>query len=342
MTDAVRPADRALASGKLPGSLLEHLIETYRTRPDPTVVVSAGYGRDAAAVTVDPDSLLIIKSDPITFTTDNAAHYLIAVNANDISCLGGVPKWISVVLLLPEHVTTEPAVEAHFADLQSAADRLGVSIVGGHTEITSAVTRPVFIGTMLGVAGPAGLLRPGLARPGDILYLTHSAGIEGTAILARELASPLSAALGPAVVERAAALLDSPGIGISTTATLLLETGAITGLHDPTEGGVATAIHELAAASSAGAEIDRDRIPTLPETASICAHFGIDPLGLISSGALLVAARPDGTASLDRAARSHHIPLTRIGVLAPHTSGIHFSSGEPVPRFDSDEITKVL
>jgi hydrogenase maturation factor len=341
-----RQRHRPLQPGKLPGPLLDRLIETYRTSPDPTVLIAAGYGRDAAALDVGATRPLIVKSDPITFATGAAAEYLVAVNGNDVACLGGIPRWLSVVLLLPESGTTEADVEALFADLQHACDRADISIIGGHTEVTSAVTRAVFIGTMIGLTGPSGLLAPGLSRPGDDLLLTRWIGLEGTALLARELESELAGAVGQEVIDRAAALLDSPGISVASDAATLLATGAVTALHDPTEGGVATAIHEMAAASGCGAVVEGAAFPILPETRTLCAHFGIDPLGLISSGALLVTADPESSDSIRDAADRAGIPIARIGHLASFADGITMIASDGsqtnLPRFDADEITKVL
>jgi hydrogenase maturation factor len=322
------------------------LIETYRTRPDPTVLVSAGYGRDAAALDVGAAQPLIVKSDPITFATGAAAEYLVAVNGNDLACLGGIPRWLSVVLLLPDTETTEAEVESLFADLQRACDRADVSIVGGHTEVTSAVTRPVFIGTMIGLTGPSGLLAPGQAKAGDDLFLTNWIGLEGTALLARELGATIADAIGQDVIDRAAALLDAPGISISRDAATMLATGYVTALHDPTEGGVATAVHELAVASGCGAAIVVDTLPVLPETRALCAQFDIDPLGLISSGALLIASQDQGRQALRDAALRDDILIARVGQLVSADDGITMvtSDGrrEPLPRFDADEITKAL
>lgn len=333
-----------LRAGKLPGPLLHRLIEAYATAPDDDVIVPTGYGRDAAAIQVG-DSQIVVKSDPITFATDGAARYLIAVNANDIACLGGIPRWLTVVALLPEGTTTEGSVEALFADLQSACDAADVALVGGHTEVTIGLDRPLLIGTMIGIAGPQGLLRPGNAQEGDDLYLTKWAGIEGTALLAREHAARLRDAIGEDVVRGAAKLLRSPGIAVARDAAALLASGAVRGLHDPTEGGIATAIHEIAEASGLGAEVQRDAIPLLPETRILCAHYGIDPLGLLSSGALLVAANPAGRDELRRSAEDGGVPLTWIGTFTSPDQGLFMvdaSGRHPIPRYDSDEVTRVL
>lgn len=334
----------ALSPGKLPGDLLARLISQYRTPADESVIVNASYGFDAAAISVGGEPL-IVKSDPITFATEGAATFLVSVNANDIACMGGIPRWLTIVALLPEHSTTPALVESLFADLQSACTVEGVSLIGGHTEITLGVDRPLLIGTMLGTIGPSGLLTPGQASAGDDLYMTKWCGLEGTALLASERAEELAVALGADAVTSASALLQNPGISISVDARIALATGTVTALHDPTEGGVATAIHELAEASGLGAIIDRNAIPIRWETQRICDYFTIDPLGLLSSGALLIAAAPDAGASLEAAFASTHVPIHRIGALTHASEGLSLTAdGDkfPLPRYDSDELTRVL
>ncbi len=333
-----------LPPGKLPGDLLDRLIETYRTPPDPSVMVEASYGFDAAAIAVGGETL-VVKSDPITFATDEAAHYLVAVNANDIACMGATPRWMTVVGLLPEGGTTRESVERMFAELQQACTAANVSLVGGHTEITIGLDRPLLIGTMLGLSGDDGLLHPGKASVGDELWLTKYAGLEGTAILANERREELTALIGERGISVAAGLIHDPGISVVRDAQVALSTHQVTALHDPTEGGVATAIHEIAEASSLGATVDRSMIPVRDDTRAICGYLGIDPLGLISSGALLMAAKPGAGETLTNAFDGTGIQLTRIGEMVDRDQGITMLDGDdisPLPRYDSDELTRVL
>jgi len=333
----------ALVPGKLPGPLLERLINAYRTREDPDVTVTAGYGRDAAAISVG-DTDLIIKSDPITFATDAAARYLVAVNANDVACMGGIPRWMTVVALLPPG-SSEALVERQFADLQTACNDVGIAVVGGHTEVTDAVSRPVLIGTLVGVAPPPGPLRPGGAQVGDALYLTKWAGIEGTALLARELTEALATKIGPEVVSRAAKLLRTPGISIVREAVALRPLTGVTAMHDPTEGGVATAIHELVRAAGLGVEVLHDAIPVLPETIKVSRALGLNELGLLASGALLFTAHPDAHQQVLSACREERVRVTRIGTVLPTSHGLTMITDqgrEPLPRFDADEVTRAL
>jgi hydrogenase maturation factor len=341
MDEARQPS---LAPGKLPGPLLERLVSAHRTRPDASVLVSPGYGRGAAAIAVDGGQVLV-KSDPITFATDAAARYLVAVNANDIACLGGIPRWLTVVLLLPERSTTEPLVEGLFAELRAACDADGISVIGGHSEITVGVDRPLLIGTMLGIPGPSGLLEPGGASPGDDLLVTKWIGIEGTALLARERRERLIPVLGEATVTAGAKLLRQPGISIVRDARAALSVAGVTALHDPTEGGVATAIHELATVSGSGTEIMAEAMPVLPETAAICDQLDLDPLGLLGSGALLMAVSPDRRQAIEAACDAAGIMVSHIGRLVDAAEGVAIvrdGRRQPLPRFDTDEVARGL
>lgn len=329
-----------LPIGKVPGDLLDHLLTRYRTPHDPLVIVPPDYGVDAAALSIGGETLFV-KSDPITFASTDAMRYLLAVNANDIACMGGIARWLTVVSLLPENATTREMVEQQFIDLQRACQTQNISLIGGHTEVTQGVDRPLLIGTMLGTAGPTGLLEPGKAQSGDELWITHSIALEGTALLAHEREDELVQALGRDLVGAARALLLDPGISISRDAQELLKTHVITAMHDPTEGGVATAIHEIAAASDLGAKIDGAAIPILDETRAIANHFGIDPLGMLSSGAILFTCKPGEQSRLNSVA----IPVSRVGVLTDEPGRVTISTergDEPLTRFDSDEVTRAF
>ena len=336
--------NRLLAAGKLPGSLLSRLISQYRTPSDDAVLVEAGYGFDAAALSIRGETLLV-KSDPVTFATESAPRYLVAVNANDIACMGGIPRWMTVVALLPEGDTTVDRVEQLFAELQEACIAAGVTLIGGHTEITLGLDRPILVGTMLGTTGPTGMLQPGNASAGDELYLTKWVGLEGSALIANDHADQLAPILGRQCIETASHFLQDRGISVVKDAEAVLGSGTITALHDPTEGGLATALHEMAEASGLGAMLNHDSVPIRSETRVIADHYGIDPLGLISSGALLIAAKPGSEQSIKASLASTGIPVTKIGVLTEASDGLRLNSGDdskPLPRYDSDELTRVL
>jgi hydrogenase expression/formation protein HypE len=332
-----------LPTGKLAGELLDRLVRRYVT-PDPSVLIGPGVGRDAAAVRIG-GGVIAVKTDPITFVSDRAAAYVVDVNANDLACLGVRPRWMVVTSLLPEGKTTEADVEAQFRDLSAACGRHGIALVGGHCEVTLGLDRPILVGTLFGESEADKVLAPGGARPGDQLLLTKALAIEGTALLAGELGPRLRPVLGDALVDRAAALLDDPGISVVADAFALLATGGVTALHDPTEGGLATGLRELASAAGCGIRLDRAAVPVRAETEAVARELGLDPLGLLASGSLLVAADPAAVYALTAAGAGEGIDVTPIGWVVAATEGLTMATGDgpvPLPTFDSDEVTRVL
>ena len=332
-----------LPAGKLPHALLSRLLEEH-VADDASVVVGPGLGRDAAVVRHDGE-YLVVKSDPITFAADRAAEHLVHVNANDLACMGARPRWLLVTALFPEHGTTVDLVERTFRELRDACAGANVVIVGGHTEITLGLDRLLLIGSMLGDVSAEGLVDSSRARPGDRLLMTKSAGIEGTAVLAAERRSLLKARLGVAATLEARGMLDDPGISIVREAALLAKGGLATALHDPTEGGISTAVHELAAAAGLGAFISRDRVPVAGPTRSICEVLRLDPLGLLASGSLLAAIPADRADEAESRLDDAAIPWSWIGKLTPPEFGYRLRDGATeaeLPNFSTDEATRAL
>jgi len=287
----VTPHEDALPAGKLPPDLLAALLAPLVAR-DGRVRVGPRVGEDAAVIDLG-DRLLVAAADPITFATDEIGRYVVAVNANDIAVRGATPRWLLATVLLPRG-TTPDDVRVLMADLAAACHALAIDLIGGHTEVTDAVARPLVVGAMLGEVELDRFVTTGGAQPGDALLLGGALAIEGTAVLARQVAPTLRARGVPAdILARARALLYTPGISIVAMARTVCAAVRPHALHDPTEGGLATALAELAAASGAGVHLDAPvSLSILPETRAVCAALGLDPLGLLASGALLVAVAP--------------------------------------------------
>lgn len=298
-----------LAAGKVPHDVLKGVLRGFEQRRS-DVVVGPGLGLDAAVVRMTGD-LVAVTSDPITLAGDLMAYYCVHVNANDLAVMGAKPAFMTVVCLLP--IGSEVSVLKRLGrDLARYAKAVNVAVVGGHSEITSAVTSPVMVGTMLGrLAGrPMGA---GGARPGQVVVMTKWAGLEATAIMARERPGRLrSAGFSERELGRAQRLLFRPGISIVREAEAAMAAGC-SAMHDATEGGVATGLWELAEASGVRLAIDVDRIPILPATRRACALWGIDPLGVISSGALLVTVGARKAKGLLAALGRRGISATIIG-----------------------------
>jgi hydrogenase expression/formation protein HypE len=337
----VRNAD-TLPAGKLPADLLSNVLSRI-SRDDPRVLVGPRVGTDAAAIDMG-SSILIVKSDPITFATADSGWYLVNVNANDIACMGGTPKWLLVTALLPEKSTTQTLVEDLFRSIEDACSAIGVTLVGGHTEITIGLDRPILVGNMLGETTRADLINPADAETGDIILLCKGVAIEGTALLARESPASCLRAVDQSVIDRSAGFLRDPGISVVEAARALQQGGVeIHALHDPTEGGIATALAELVAAAGLGAEVDLDKILIYPETLALCGALDLDPLGLIASGALLALVSASDAERAVQALADANISCTAIGTMTAEQDGlVAFSAGQvvPMPEFEVDEIAR--
>jgi hydrogenase maturation factor len=336
--------DSPLPVGKLPAEHLARLL-TKHTRPDPRLVVGARLGEDAAVIDMG-DRYLVAKTDPITFATDEIGWYAVNVNANDIAVMGGVPRWFLATVLLPEKSSTPELVEAIYAQLAEACNELGVSLAGGHTEITVGLDRPIISGTMLGEVTPERLVRSSSMRPGDDLVLVRSVPIEGTAIIAREKEQELlTRGFDPALLKRAQGFLHDPGISVVAAAHLAADTVAVHAMHDPTEGGLATGIWEMAQVSGVGMTVDFDAVPIPQESQALCDAYGLDPLGVIASGALLVALAPAETGKLLAAFALADIPAQVIAHATEPAGELKARRGGRAtlfPRFTVDEIARLF
>ena len=298
-----------LPVGKLPPDLLARLI-ARAPAADARVRLRPGAGLDCAVVDLG-DRLLVFKSDPITFATADIGWYLVHVNANDLATTGATPRWLLLTMLLPEAATTPALVEAWAEQVYAACRALGIDVIGGHTEVTHGLARPILAGTLIGETEASRLVTPRGAQPGDRLLLTKGVPIEATALLAREFPGRLQRHLSTHELAEAQAYLIQPGISVVRDATLALQAGRVTAMHDPTEGGLAGALWELAEACGHALWVDPARVPVPPLAARVCAAFGIDPLASIASGALLLSAPElDAPCHLCRAGRGRH-PLCR-------------------------------
>lgn len=332
-----------LPVGKLEPDFLRYLLQRY-ARTDDRVLVGAAVGEDATVIDFGP-TCLIAKTDPITFATDEIGWYAVNVNANDIAVAGGQPRWFLATILLPEGRSDEPMVEGILRQLSDACAQLGVSLCGGHTEVTYGLERPIVIGQMLGEVPRDGIVRSGGGRAGDALLLSKGIAIEATAIIAREKGDELATRHPAEFLQRCRRMLHEPGISVLREARLAIEAGTVNAMHDPTEGGVATGIRELAGASGLGAEIDEAALPVLPETRTLCAEFGLDPLGVIASGSLLLAAPRDSARQILAAWEAAGIGGAAIGRLTTPDGGLVLRRGarrQPLPEFRRDEITRLF
>lgn len=311
---------------------------------DERLLVGPGIGLDCAVIDLG-GQLLVCKTDPVTFATDALGRYLVRVNANDVATTGAVPSWLMVTLLLPPGIADAAMAEGLMADIGACCRELGITLVGGHTEVTHGLDRPIAVGSLLGLVEPGRLVTPAGATPGDRLLITKSVPIEATAIIARERPQRLRDLLMDADAAVAQRYLDQPGIDVTRDARLALAAGRVTAMHDPTEGGLAGALWELAQASGRSLRFDPGLVPVTPLSARVCQALAIDPLAAIASGALLLTAAPEDAAAICTALAAAGIPCTDIGEVAQGPAAV-LARGEkgwtPYPRPARDALARLF
>ena len=257
---------KRLSLGKIPIEVLDSTFLKMTGAHSPAIVTPPLAGLDFAAVKVGR-KYMIVSADPVTGVVEEIGRYAICVSANDVATSGSRPQFAESVVLLPEEADVGYA-EKIARQMDSEARKSRISIVGGHTEVTPGLHRPIVIVTTFSFVD--GYVSSRDAKRGDTLMMTKTAGLEGTAVLGglRKFLQMLS------VVEEA---------------TAAYATGAVHAMHDCTEGGVLGAAFEMSLASGLGFEMKAEKVPVALETWDVCQRMAIDPLKLIGSGALLLA-----------------------------------------------------
>ena len=332
-----------LQAGKLSAEQLRELL-TPLQRVDPRVIIGPQLGEDATVLDFG-SKYLVVTTDPVTFATDRIGWYVVHVNANDIAVMGATPRWFFTTLLLPEQGTTFAMVDSIMTEIRQTCDEFGISVSGGHTEITTGLQRPIIVGQMIGEVDKKDLIRKTSLQVGDKILLTQGLAIEGTALLAREKRELLQNHLSAAQIDQAEQFLFNPGISVVKAARIATSSGDIHSMHDPTEGGLVAGLHELAVASGKGLRVFADRVPIFPETHAICRCLQIDPLRLIASGALLIGASAQTVEKVVAALKREEIPVGEIAEVVPGNDGMQIESGGatlPLIPPDRDEIAKVF
>jgi hydrogenase maturation factor len=335
-----------LPDGKLPVQLLRELLSKLAVDLEGDLRVKAGpaIGEDAAAIDRG-DHYLLLAADPITFSPKRIGWYSVQVNANDIAAMGGKPQYFLSTILLPSGAATEDMARTILSDIAAACREIGALAVGGHTEVTPGIDRPLVAGAMVGEVEKDRLLTSAGARPGDMVLITKGIAIEATAILAEERAREVREAFGEEFQRKAAAFLTDPGISVLSASAAASEAGGVTAMHDVTEGGIANALWEVAEASGVGMVVIETEIPRFWESTRIAERFQMDLLGAIGSGALVLTTSEPDTGRLLTALEERGSSAFVIGRVVSREKGVSMVRGKeeiPLPRFTRDEVARVL
>jgi len=337
------PAMERFPTGKLPNEVLAELLSRFAGSA-PEVLAPPGVGYDATAIALG-DQCLVVATDPITFAVSEIGWYSVMVNANDVACFGADPKWFLATLLLPEETADRRLVDELFGQIMEACRQIGAVLCGGHTEITHGLDRVIISGTMLGLCPRDELVLPSGIRKGDAVIATKAIAVEGTAVIAREMSGRLQGRVDKDSLERMRDLLHAPGISVVAEAEAARRACRVHAMHDVTEGGIATALRELAAAGGVGIEVQRDEVPVLDETRALTDALGFDPLGLLGSGTLLIAVAQEDGEKTAGAIRAAGVQAQAIGRAVDADEGavlIEEGVKRPMPVFARDELARLL
>jgi HAD superfamily hydrolase (TIGR01509 family) len=300
----------------------------------PEVVLGPSAGEDAALVKIGGE-LWAVASDPISFTAANAGRLVVTVNANDVAVRGAVPRFFLAVVLVAPSDAHEHAVDRLLGEIRDCCDQVGVALIGGHTEVTPDLPHSIVVGTMLGRVEGRPITTGGLGE-GDLIGISKWIGAEGTSILLADFGERLRGIDGESGFQGCEEVMDSNWLSVVPEALLAASNPGVTALHDVTEGGIGEGIREMELASGLHIAVDRGRIPMLGVTEQICDALGMDPLGLIGSGALLIGCNPDAASGLETDLDDSAIPFAWIGSVAAEQP----LPQRTIPRFERDEILK--
>ena len=323
-----------MKEGKIPPELLKSLVFNNIKVKSKEVIMRPEIGEDCAAIDFGTHAC-VLSTDPITGAEKGAGTLAIHISCNDVATCGVRPVGIMVTILAPP-TATEEDIKRVMEEAGEAAAKLGVEIMGGHTEITSAVNRLVISTTALGKAIKGKIVKSSGAKIGDDVIMTKWAGMEGTSIIAADKEKELGGRLSPEEIETAKSFIEH--ISVVEEGVAAGEFGA-SSMHDVTEGGILGAAWEVAESSGKGIDIFLDDIPVKEVTRKLCDIYDINPYRLISSGSMLITAK--NGAGLLSILKDKGIPGTIIGRITEQGRNI-ITEGKTLPLNppDVDELFK--
>lgn len=299
----------SMLPGKIPPDILQTLVFTKLGISDPDVLLGPRLGEDASVINIG-EKVILAATDPITGSVADVGWLAVHVNANDIAAFGVRPRWFLASIMLPDNSTTQQ-LERIMIQIDEAAQILGIAVAGGHSEITVGIDRPIVVGFMIGVTDPGKYVTSSGAKPGNSIIVTKSIAQEGSAILAAEGKDFLTPKIGTNLVARAKALRKN--ISVLPEGLAAYETGYVTAMHDPTEGGLSGGLHEICDASGVGFEIYQDAIPIDESSRTICEVLEINAMELISSGSMVICCNNKHATEVVNTIQSRGISANIVG-----------------------------
>ena len=335
-----------MKAGKIPNELLKHLLDGLSVIADGRLELGPSIGEDSAILNIN-EQIVLVGSDPITFPTESPGWHSVIINSNDIAASGGIPKWYTATILMPEGSSTQEFTDI-FKDVANTCADMDIQLIGGHSEVTASVRHPIISGTMIGLANRTDLKPTNNAQIFDDILITKYCPIEGLNIILTQYPDIIDAAgLTPSEIASITTMSSKANMSIINEAKIVKTFEEVHSMHDPTEGGLATALREMLSASCVGAIIDESSLPIPTSAQKLCRLIDIDPLGLVASGSLLFTIASQVSDEIILALQSMSINCTKIGYTVPESEGVSIIQSDsglkiPLPVFSTDEITKLI
>ena len=321
--------------------VLERRVFPFAKVEDPDVILGSVFGEDVALTRVGGD-ILASHMDPIIGAVGNIGWLAVHVACNDVAASGIPPRWIQLLVLVPER-NDEEILEQIMCDAGRAAQEVGAAIIGGHTGYSAGLSRPLVAVTAFGNAsGREPVLTSG-AKVGDRVLVTKGIALEGTAILAQDFAD----------VARGLDLSDEDlnegrdvmaNVSVVPEALALADNG-VTSMHDVTRGGILETLLEIALLSKVGIEVERSQLPIPSIVSRFAQAFRFDPLRMISSGALAVTVPPERVTDIAAALKALGTPYAFVGRVTEGTGVRILADSEAIHytevRCEEDELARL-
>ena len=327
---------KGFPSGKIPNKFLKYLLEKYTSKD---ILISPGIGIDCAIFKFN-DKYVFAKTDPITLTSKDIGFYLVNINVNDISVMGGVPLYFLCCLFFPEG-TKFNEIEYVFSQISKECKKFNIKWIGGHTEIIPEIKNVIAVGFTIGKKIKK--IEFEKVIPEDIVFLVKEIGIEGASIIAREKYEDLKKRFSEKYLEKVKNSIKNPGISVYKEAKKLWENIKIKYMHDPTEGGISTALYEISESKNIGILVDFKKLRFYKPVIKFCEILNLNPLGIISSGCIVGIIGKRYEKKLIDFCKKNRIKIEIIGRVIEE-KGVFYEIDDKMkklPKFQRDEINKL-
>jgi hydrogenase expression/formation protein HypE len=321
--------------------VLRSRVFPFAKADDPDIILGAAFGEDVALTRVGGD-ILVSHIDPIVGAIGNIGWLAVHAACNDVAASGIPPRWIQLLVLVPRS-KDEELLERIMRDAGRAAQKVGATIIGGHTGYSASLARPLVAVTALGTAlGRKPVLTSG-AKVGDRVLVTKGIALEGTAILAQDFADVARRLnLGEAELKKGRGVMANVSV---VPEALALAANGVTAMHDVTRGGILETLLEIMLLSKVGIEVEFSHLPIPSIVRRFAQAFRFDPLRMISSGSLAATVPPERVEDVTTALEELGTPFAFVGWVTEGTGVRVLKAGKATDhtqiRCEEDELARL-